>query len=325
MKVVAAALVVVLLAWVILMVAATTTSSEINGGGKRPTPTRSTPPPNARMTFDLGSVTEAEYSNELIATLRTQLQGSRPNFKFGIPMLGQFPPSEYIYIKLISAQGNSIELAIEKKDIYVVGYSSNKEANCFKDIFNKGNCLAIFRGAQDPVDKHRNIGIDGNYEHLESRAGAGRRDVQLGMNALGGLINKISKPSTFTQRDEARLLLVAIQMIPEAVRFKYIENQVIANFYNYFNPNYKVISLENSWDKLSRAIAGATSAGIFKDGTTVRLKDAQGNDWVVTNVNDIQNDMGLLNYVGGSQLPKWPLDDNVPVSAQSITSLLATM
>ena len=86
-----------------------------------------------------------------------------------------------------------------------------------------------------------------------------------------------------------------------------------------------MISLENSWDKLSRAIAGATSAGIFKDGTTVRLKDAQGNDWVVTNVNDIKNDMGLLNYVGGSQLPKWPLDDNVPVSAQSITSLLATM
>jgi len=45
-------------------------------------------------------------------------------------------------------------------------------------------------------------------------------------------------------------------------------------------------------------------------------------------VKDIKEDMGLLNYVEASEVPKWlmmQLDHNVPVSAQQINSLLATM
>lgn len=332
MKVVAAALVVVLLAWVMLMVAATTASSSEINGGRKPTARRPPqPPPPAKpdMELDLKDVSTTKYSDNLIAPLRRKLEDTKQSL-FGIPRLRKLSGPEYIYIKFISAtKRNYIVIAINKKDIYVQGYTykngAEVGARLFKDVFNSKEKDKIF--AKFATGKPQNIGYDGSYDELQrtARVGTGdanRRNVDLGMGQLGDFIDKISEtqPSRIPQ-DEAKLLLVAIQMVSEAVRFKYIENQVIANIRNNFKPDYKVVSLETAWGRLSKAIAGADSkTGDFgKDNAgnqkTVELWNPQGNEWVVTNVYAVKEDIALLTPVRASELPKWPLDDNVPVLA----------
>ncbi|KAJ8428204.1 hypothetical protein Cgig2_016788 [Carnegiea gigantea] len=305
---------------------ATATSSEINAPKSPPPP----PPRPQPIELDLGvsppDVAEAKYS-DFIATLLLKLKDPKES-RFGIPILRKLSQSEYMYVKLISAQRNSIELAIDKKYIYVVGYSYKNGdevgARFFKDI-DKNKYKDILPEAK--IRGKENIGSKGVYDQLQAKAGVGtqhadRRKVQLGMKALGSFIDDISAthPSNIPKA-EAKLLLIAIQMVSEAVRFKYIMNQAIANIPNNFNPDYKVISLERYWGQLSKAIAAVKSeTESFKEA--LELWDPQGNQWVVRNVKDIKEDMGLLNSIGASELPKWLLDDNPCVLA---TSLLATM
>lgn len=281
---------VVLLAWVMLICAATTASVEITA--------------TLDLAVSSAGAAETRYS-AFIATLRLQLEDPKQSL-FGIPVLRKLSQAEYMYVKLISATGNSIVVAINKKDIYVQGYTykDGNQARCFKDVFT--TCKVIF-----PNTKEQNIGYIGSYPNLPDRM-----KIPLGMAMLGSYIDKISKTqqSNFAQ-DEGKLLLIVIQMVSEAVRFKYIVDQVKDSIPDNFYPNYKVISLENNWGSLSKAIAGADSkTGRFK--TDIELEDAQGDDWIVTNVDEIKPDMGLLNSVGASALPKWLLDDNVPISAQ---------
>ncbi|KAJ8423182.1 hypothetical protein Cgig2_020981 [Carnegiea gigantea] len=333
MKVVPAALVVVLLAWVMSMVAATTTSSSEINGGRKPTarrPPPPPPPPKPDMELDLKDVSKTKYSDNLIAPLRRKLEDTKQSL-FGIPRLRKLSGPEYIYIKFISAtKRNSIVIAINKKDIYVQGYTykngAEVGARLFKDVFNSKEKDNIFRKFQPKTTA--NIGYIGSYDMLQSTAGVGtgdanRRKVDLGMGELGNFIDKINeKHPSGIPKDEAKLLLIAIQMVSEAVRFKYIENQVIANINEEkFTPDYKLVSLETAWGRLSKAIEGADSkTGDFgKDSAgnpkTVELWDPQGNDWDVTNVHEVKEDIALLTPVRASELPKWPLDDNVPVLA----------
>ncbi|KAJ8423180.1 hypothetical protein Cgig2_016786 [Carnegiea gigantea] len=319
---------------------ATSTSSEISGG-RKPTPRRPPPPPppprrppppepKADMELDLKDVSTTKYSNNLIAPLRRQLEDTKQKL-FGIPRLRKLSGPEYIYIRFISAtKRNSIVIAINKKDIYVQGYTykngAEVGARLFKDVFNSKEKDKIF--AKFATGKPQNIGYDGSYDELQrtARVGTGdanRRNVALGMGELGNFIDKISEtlPSRIPQ-DEAKLLLIVIQMVSEAARFTYIENQVIANINKEkFTPDYKVVTLETAWGRLSKAIAGANpNTGDFgkdNDGKqkTVKLLDPAGNEWVVTNVYEVKEDIALLTPVRASELPTWPLDDNVPVLA----------
>ncbi|CAK7324458.1 unnamed protein product [Dovyalis caffra] len=99
---------------------------------------------------------------------------------------------------------------------------------------------------------------------------------------------------------EARFFIISIQMVSEAARFQYILNKVLeGGIYGSYEPDYKAISLENSWKKISDAIQTADPSGKFRSNIT--LKDADNKQWVVTQVSDIENDMGLLKFLETSR------------------------
>jgi len=94
---------------------------------------------------------------------------------------------------------------------------------------------------------------------------------------------------------QAQFLLVSIQMISEAARFKYIEGQVLYNFRVGFTPDYKVPNLEDKWGKISKAIFEANKEGKFN--SALELKDERNQDWKVTEVKQIAPDVSLLCYI----------------------------
>ncbi|KAK9144817.1 hypothetical protein Sjap_004720 [Stephania japonica] len=86
-----------------------------------------------------------------------------------------------------------------------------------------------------------------NYNALESRAGAKRTNIPLGLQALLGAISAlISRP------EDAHSLLIVIQMISEAVRYWEIESRVRNNAQ--FTPNGYMTDLETNWGRLSEQI-----------------------------------------------------------------------
>ncbi|CAK7352011.1 unnamed protein product [Dovyalis caffra] len=129
---------------------------------------------------------------------------------------------------------------------------------------------------------------------MKSKAGS-RENIELGVYKLQAAIQSAyGKPEDVNT--EARFFIISIQMVSEAARFQYILNKVLeGGIYGSYEPDYKAISLENSWKKISDAIQTADPSGKFRSNIT--LKDAENKQCVVTQVSDIENDMGLLKFL----------------------------
>lgn len=253
--------------------------------------------------FDVGSADPATYPN-FITSLRDKLKSSTSYFE--IPMLP--PPSrppKYIYVVLKSSEQKSITLGIAMSDIYVCGYSDSYQGQVRARFFNDAPPDAkqtLFPDAKGSL-RDENIGYDGVYSKIEQKAGKERERVELGITILNSRINKLAGKSK-TDKDfvktEAEFFLIAIQMVSEAARFKYIENEIKDGP---STPDPKAISLEGMWGKISEAIKGANrqTAEIPKAlSDKLVLYQPDGSSWKVTNVNQIKPDMGLLKYVAGS-------------------------
>ena len=55
-------------------------------------------------------------------------------------------------------------------------------------------------------------------------------------------------------KTEAWLLLVVIQTVSEAIRFKYIQDKITKNSTGGYAPDFRAVDLEINWDKISKAI-----------------------------------------------------------------------
>nr|P34967.2 RecName: Full=Protein synthesis inhibitor PD-S2; AltName: Full=Ribosome-inactivating protein PD-S2; AltName: Full=rRNA N-glycosidase [Phytolacca dioica] len=258
------------------------------------------------ITFDVGSATISKYTT-FLESLRNQAKD--PSLKcYGIPMLPNTNPNpKYLLVelnaKLSSGEVKSITLMLRRHNLYVMGYSDPYDNKCryhiFKDISStterKDVETTLCPNASSRVSK--NISYDSSYPALENKAGRSRSQVQLGIQILNSDIGKISGVKSFTDKTEAEFLLVAIQMVSEATRFKYIENQVKTNFNRAFYPNAKVLNLEETWGKISMAIHGAKNGAFSKP---LELQNADGSKWIVLRVDEIKPDVALLKYVSGS-------------------------
>nr|AAL61546.1 ribosome inactivating protein type 1 precursor [Phytolacca americana] len=264
-------------------------------------------PASAIISFDVGSATISKYTT-FQESLRNQAKDA--NLKcYGIPMLpnSNLNP-KYLLIelraKLSTSEVKTITLMLRRHNLYVMGYSDPIDVNkcrfhTFKDISGTERQDVETTLCPDPNSRIRkDINYDSRYPTMETKAGVqSGSQVQLGIEILNSGIGKISGVSSFTEKTEAGFLLVAIQMVSEAARFKYIENQAKTNFNAGFFPDPKVISLEEAWGKTSEAIHGAKNGAFSKP---LELVDAQGNKWIVLRVDEIKSDVGLLKYVTGS-------------------------
>ncbi|KAK9732724.1 hypothetical protein RND81_04G017700 [Saponaria officinalis] len=90
-------------------------------------------------------------------------------------------------------------------------------------------------------------------------------------------------------KNEARFLLLAIQVVTEAARFKYIEGLVRKKYPDDSASNDKVIQFEKNWSAISKAVYENAKNGVF-------TKDYNFGFGKVRQVKDLQ--MGLFMNVG---------------------------
>lgn len=215
-----------------------------------------------------------------------------------------FVVPRYLYVELITHDYNSITLAINNDNLNVVGYSSKYEGHVRARFFDNAPEYAkqnLFPEAKGHF-RTEHIGYSSDYDSLEAVADLpprGRLDLGLGLQMLQTRIDEISHKDIGDvdfMKHEAELLLIAIQTVSEATRFRYIEEQIIHHFDAYNFPlDLKVIDLENNWEMISTAIitanqwTGALNRPLF-------LVNPDGTSRIVRNVAEIQDDIGLLKY-----------------------------
>ncbi|XP_021841706.2 antiviral protein I [Spinacia oleracea] len=258
------------------------------------------------LDLDVGIATKTTYS-KLLTDIRDNVKD--PKLKYGgtnIPVMAKEGTSKLLLIDLKSSDGKTITIGISKEDkfnLYVQGYldkvvENNREvfrAHIFPDAsaYAKANMFI----QQVPIgNKYRlPMKYKSTYGDIEKNGGS-RTKLGLGVKQLNKFINNVyGKP--FDAKTEAQFMLIVIQTIAEATRFKYIENMILAKFDSFENkPDPKTIELEVSWQKITKGIKSSNAEGEIKP--ELILKDAKGKTWKVNKVSQIAPDMGLLKYEG---------------------------
>uniref|UniRef100_A0A7C9D3L1 rRNA N-glycosylase n=1 Tax=Opuntia streptacantha TaxID=393608 RepID=A0A7C9D3L1_OPUST len=240
-------------------------------------------------TWDLSSNDANNYAN-FIGYIRGEVKGTTC---FGIPMIRQPPTSPYLLVKLQSSGSNTIGLVLDKRDLYVLGYS---------DTFNGRPRAFYFKGTPTnavPGAQVSSLWYTGSYQELQANAKITRQRLGLSKAIVNRLITNINGKaitSDALKKAQAQFLLIVVQMVAEAARFKYIET-VIKDHYtqSFLEPNDKVLTIVKEWDKITTAIVNAKANGMFQSPLT--LTGPNGSPYTVTKVDDVRNDMGILKYV----------------------------
>lgn len=271
------------------------------------------------LSFDVGSSpTKAMYS-KLLSNIRDNVKD--PKLKYGgtdIPVMAEESPktTKLLLVDLKASEGGTITIGINKVSLYVEGYLdkikiNNKEV--FRaHIFPDASSYAIknlFPEAP-PGDVNRvEMKYTSGYGDIQNKAGL-RSKVGLGIPQLNKFINKVyGKP--LDVRTEAQLMLIVIQMLPEATRFKYIENMILENFYSFgYKPDPKTLSLEQNWQTITRGIQNSKNGVI---SPVLHLEDDTNKPWIVSKVSEIAPDMGLLKNEGQGGIDKLAIISVYPV------------
>ncbi|KAK9145670.1 hypothetical protein Sjap_005573 [Stephania japonica] len=197
-----------------------------------------------KVTFDASSV-DVEAYGEMIKKLRNLLVSG--SYSYGIPRLRDpttvRDSERYILVEITESHGHPVTFAIDVTNVYVIGYRVGDRRYFFNESETNAPNLLFTDATWTSPEPWRSA----NYNALESRAGVKRKNIPLGLQALLGAI------STLLDRPEdARSLLIVIQMISEAVRYWEIESRVRNNAQ--FTPDGYMIDLETNWGTLSEQI-----------------------------------------------------------------------
>ncbi|XP_074281909.1 ribosome-inactivating protein lychnin-like isoform X1 [Silene latifolia] len=238
-----------------------------------------------------------EYSS-FLNVLREALGTGTPVCK--IPVTTDPPkgrPSSYVLVDLV-LNDNTITLALRASDAYLVGYQDTDlktkklRANFFSDEYEKlkGKVSTIF-GNKD-VTLGPKLPVESSYGDLATKAQVSRVDVSLGVPSLETAFTQVygldfNDPKKNVGKVVAKFALIAIQMVAEAARFKYIEDQVKERgMFDSFKAGDLITRLENNWSKISEQYHN---------------KDLECKPNVAGFTPD-QMKLGLLLYKGGSGL-----------------------
>ncbi|KAJ4828936.1 hypothetical protein Tsubulata_030253 [Turnera subulata] len=254
------------------------------------------------LEFTTDGVTKESYK-EFVTSLRNQLASDYE--RHGIPVLRQpnkvTDGERFLLVKLSNSPEATITLALDVTDANIVAYQAGVESYFLSDASN----LAFSNLFTDTDQKKLSFG--GIYSDLERVAGARRQDIDLGISHLDGAITTLYRSNRTPQNTVARALIVIIQMIIEATRFRHIEQQVRVNIrtpdtYPNFRPDYATIELQNNWIRLSTEIQESYQRAF---SSAVMLRRANGEIFYADCVSEIlKANLALLKFVCISTEPK---------------------
>lgn len=243
------------------------------------------------VTFDLA---EADEYSSSMTSLRNQLKDTTPVCQIPITRKTAADSLLFVLVDLTTTTSKTLTLAIDVTNVYVVAYRDKYQNKDRANFLLDASSVArknLFTGAAV-----RNITFGGSYSSLEGAAKQTRANIELGVSKLEYAIESVYGKQTINGQLEAKFLLIAIQMVSEAARFKYIENEVVnSGLWGSFKPDPKMLSLENNWGTISEAIhkSAPTCTTISPPLTLTNPNNAQ---WKVGKVSDIRPDMGILKF-----------------------------
>lgn len=240
-----------------------------------------------------------EPYSPFVQRVRNQVQDPRLQYH-GIPMISPPNPRNlYLYVnlnaRLANNQAFTIGLQLRRSDLYLLAYRDQVDGTTNRAFYFRGEIPErdVFPNIANVQREQMRVQFD--YISLETAAGQPINTLQFGVASLESAMRNIygrkdvSSTNPF-RRDQARFLLITIQMVAEAARFIYIERKGEFSL----SSDYQVKSLVNNWGSLSAQIATSGASGVFRNPVTLQV--ASNRFWTITNVNQIKPDMGLLKY-----------------------------
>ncbi|XP_065857444.1 ribosome-inactivating protein gelonin-like [Euphorbia lathyris] len=200
--------------------------------------------------------------------------------------------NRYLLVQLTGANaGETITMALNMENAYFIGYKTNDGRSFFfKD--SPTNIEAANSGLFDGTTKVRVQGLDTHYTSLGDRT-----KIPLGiMTPMRNAINNLRLFNGVVTTSIRESVLVLIQVVSEAARFKVLQRAIEANINDAFRPKGVVISYQNSWDAISLQVQTAGADGRFR--TPVQLQNEDFTPRTVSTVAEVKSDMGLLHYNG---------------------------
>ncbi|XP_010922360.1 ricin [Elaeis guineensis] len=211
--------------------------------------------------FTTVNATRESYT-QFMKDLRDQLASG--DERYGIPVLrdpSTVPDSQRFLLVELSNWGEaSVTLAVDVINAYVVAYQAGDQSYFFRDAPD-----VAFSNLFTNTER-QTLSFNSSYPALQRVAGEDRENIDLGILALEEAISSLHRTSSVQQNTQARSLIVSIQMVSEAARFRYIEQRVRQSItsggYQTFRPDASMLSLENNWGALSTAIQ-ESNQGVF--------------------------------------------------------------
>ncbi|KAL1805952.1 hypothetical protein ACET3Z_029020 [Daucus carota] len=213
------------------------------------------------MPFYTRGANQTTY-RDFIDNLRHEM-GSKSTI-YGIPQLQDAASlaneDRYVEVTLYSSTGTSITLAIDKVNVYVIGYRNGYDAYFFpgQDGPETSN---VFAGATRCL-----LPFNSSYSALEKSAGTTRGSTKLGIGELDKAIQAL-----YDKKEDSALacsMLIVIQMISDAVRSRYVEKLVLQHISNdnsssVFFPTAAMIAFQDEWKNLSSKITYSVGGIIY--------------------------------------------------------------
>lgn len=148
------------------------------------------------------------------------------------------------------AAANEIMLLVRNSDLFVVGWFG-RSTNRFTSLEDNIPTL------NDPIDEQRapaeavRARFSGNYVDLERRAGQSRLEIGLSPDAVRQSVRDLDRAQS-SEAQQARALLVLIQVVAEGARFRPIERLYRDTYINGARqPDQHLVELENAWQPVS--------------------------------------------------------------------------
>ncbi|KAK9732641.1 hypothetical protein RND81_04G012800 [Saponaria officinalis] len=243
--------------------------------------------------LNLQGTTKAQYST-FLKQLRDDIKD--PNLHYGgtdLPVIKRpMTPPAFLRVNLRASTG-TVSLAVRRTNLYVAAYLAKNDKNQFRAYYFKGqittNQLNGLFSEATGVSNQQELGYGESYPQIQNAAGVTRQQAGLGIKKLAESMKKVNGVAR-VEKDEALFMLIAVQMVGEAARFKYIENLVLTNFDTAKEvepvPD-RVIILENNWGVLSRA-AKVANNGVFQTPLVLTSYAVPDVKWRVTTVAEVE-------------------------------------
>lgn len=195
----------------------------------------------------------------------------------------------FLQVALFNSYEERIVLAIDKADVYIVGYRTGDKA-CFFNDTNGTDTSSVFPG----IERYQ-LPFNSSYSGMEEIAGS-RKNISLRISELDSIKNlyKLDEASSL-----ARCMLFTVQMVAEAIRYRYVEGLVVEHISETsqaYLPTATMITFEENWDELSTRIQESVGGAIYPPFV---LSDAFSNqDVTITSITPtLGRNIAVVRYV----------------------------